>query len=92
MAVTENSMSYTDSHSYSLNPREGVDTWGVYGYTHATAKSDNCKKNHRLGRTDGWQGQSLQNSHAPNSIGRRRNETILAVMSQWIVEHQVGML
>lgn len=85
-------MSYTDSTTYSLHPRDGVDTWGVHNYSQATVKSDNFKKDSHLGGRDDWQTQTPQNSHPPKFNGRRRNETILAVMSQWIVEHQVGML
>lgn len=93
MAVTKNPVSYTDSNAYSLHPRDGVDTLGFHGYTQVTTKSDDFKKDHHhLGGTDDWQAQSLQNSHAQKFKGRRRNETILAVMSQWIVEHQIGML
>lgn len=92
MTVTENPMSYTDSNTYSLHPRDRVDTWGVHGYTQATASNDNFKKDHHLTGANDWQAQTRQKPHAAEFKGRRRNETILAVMSQWIIEHQIGML
>lgn len=92
MAVTENPLSYTDSSTFSLHPRDGIDTWGVHGYAQTNAKSDNFKNDHRPGGRDDWQAQSPQKSHPPKFKGGRRNETILTVMSQWIVEHQIGML
>lgn len=84
-------MSYTDSNTYSLHPRDRVDTWGVHGYSQATPNNDNFKKDHHLTGTNDWQAQTRQKSHATEFKGRRRNETILAVMSQWIIEHQIGL-
>lgn len=92
MAVTENPMFYTDSSTYSLHSRGGVDTGEDHRNTQTTAKSDHFKKDHRLGRTDDWQTPKRQKCHAPKVKGGRTNETILAVISQWIVEHQVGTL
>lgn len=92
MAMTEDPVCHTDSNTYSLHSQDGVDTWAVHHYARATPNDNSFNEYHHFGVTDDWQARALQKSHAPNFKGRRRNETILAVMSQWIVEHQIGML
>ena len=39
---------------------------------------------------DAWQGHR-QSAHQKKRKAKRKNDSLLAVISQWVVEHQVGM-
>lgn len=54
---------------------------------HSTQKEEHQNKDH----VSDWQDQPRQTCISKRK-GRRKNDSILSIMSQWIVEHQIGML
>lgn len=54
---------------------------------HFSEKEESQSKDHVFD----WQDQPKQTCISKRR-GRRKNDSILSIMSQWIVEHQIGML
>lgn len=55
--------------------------------SHFTEKEESQSKDHDFD----WQNQTKQTCISKRK-GRRKTDSIWSIMSQWIVEHQIGML
>ena len=91
MAVTANSIPYSDSNARSLAPPNGIDTWGGQGGVQVAAKFGSFKKVESQDE-DGdsnWQ-DHMPPKQVPKRKSRRKNDSVWALVSQWIVEHQIG--
>lgn len=92
MAVMANSIPYADSNAHSLAPPNESDPWGGQACVQVAAKFGIPTKDESQEDEDEvshWQ------DHSPSKIlpkrkSRRKNDSIWALVSQWIVEHQIG--
>lgn len=54
---------------------------------HSSKKDESQNEDH----VSKWQDRTRQ-TYISKRKGRRKNDSILSVMSQWVVKHQIGML
>lgn len=89
MALDESVLSFSDAnHSIPAPPELGE--WraseDAQASPHSTKKEESQNKDHVFD----WQDQTKQTCISKRK-GRRKNDSILSIMSLWIVEHQIGM-
>lgn len=88
--LDERVLSFPDGNHSIPAPIE-VDEWRASDdaqiFPHSSKKEESQNEDHG----SDWQDQTRQ-TYISKRKGRRKNESILSVMSQWIVEHQIGML
>lgn len=83
MALDESVLTFPDAnHSIPALPELGE--WRAS--PHSSKKEENQNKDHVFD----WQDQTKQTCISKRK-GRRKSDSILSIMSQWIVEHQIGM-
>lgn len=90
MALDERVLSFPDA-DHSIPAPSELGAWrkseDAQAFPHSTKKEERQNKNH----VSDWQDQTNQMCISKRK-GRRKNDSILSIMSQWIVEHQIGML
>lgn len=90
MALDQRVLSFTDAnHSIPAPPELGE--WRVSEDAQASPHSIKKEKSQNKDQVSDWQDQTKQTCISKRK-GRRKNDSILSIMSQWIVEHQIGML
>lgn len=83
MALDESVLSLPEAnHSIPAPPELGERR----ASSHFIEKEEGQSKDHVFD----WQDQTKQTCISKRK-GRRKNDSILSIMSQWIVEHQIGM-
>lgn len=76
MTLSEASLSYIDNKTNQMDTSIGSEAW---------AADHDCD----LPQNDSWQARTPK-VHQRNRKAKRKNDTLIAVISQWIVEHQIG--
>ncbi len=89
MALAESTLPYTDGNCSPATMVE-VDEWEGSGQVQRITHSKE-EESQNVNNTSEWQKHISQTHHSKRK-GRRKDETILSAMSQWIVEHQIGRL
>lgn len=92
MTVTGNSILYTDSNGQSLASPIEISTGGPQGRVQVAAKFGSAKKDESQDEDGESNGQDhTPQKQVPKRKSWRKNDSIWALVSQWIVEHQIGM-
>lgn len=91
MALDEKVLSFLDANHSILAPLELGERRASEDAQIISPHSIKKEESQNEGHVCDWQDRTRQ-SYISKRKGRRKNDGILSVMSQWIVKHQIGML
>lgn len=90
MALDETVSSFPDANHSIPTPLE-LGEWRASEDAQTSPHHNKKEESQNKGHVSDWQDQTRQTCISKRK-GRRKNDSFLSIMSQWIVEHQIGML
>lgn len=90
MALDEKVVSLPDANHSISAPLE-LGRWKASEHAQIPPHSSKKEESQNEDHVSGWQDRTRQ-TYISKRKGRRKHDTILSVMSQWIVKHQIGIL